>query len=88
MDRSLHEQTLDFLFKPTATLLRQYSRYVEPEEVTSLRERFESLKADLESAFVEGDVYEAYLIRQELKEVYQDLRHRIEQYKRESVVKV
>lgn len=88
MDRSLQEQALDSLFKPTATLLRQYSRYVEPEEVTSLRERFKSLKADLESAFVEGDVYEAYFIRKELKEVYQDLRQRIEQYKHEPVVQV
>lgn len=88
MDRSLHEQTLDFLFKPTATLLRQYSRYVEPEEVTSLTKRFHDLKLDLESAFTDGDVYEAYLIRRELKDVCQDLRYQIKLFKREAVVNV
>ncbi len=88
MDRALHEQTIDFLFTPTVMLSRQYGRYVEPEEVISLGKRFESLKLDLESAFTKGDTYEAYLIRQELKEVCHDLSHRIDLYKRGSVVKV
>lgn len=88
MDRTLHKQTIDFFFKPTVTLLRQYGRYAEPEEITSLRRCFDSLKLDLESAFTNGDTYEAYLIRQELKEVCHDLRQRIDLYKQESVVKV
>ena len=88
MDRALHEQTIDFFFKPTETLLSQYSRYVVPEEVISLRKRFESLKFDLESAFTNGDMYEAYVVRQELKEACQDLRERINIYKREYAPKV
>lgn len=88
MDRALHEQTIDFFFEPTETLLGQYSRYVVPEEVISLRKRFEFLKFDLESAFTNGDIYEAYIVRQELKEVCQDLRERIDLHKREFVQKV
>jgi hypothetical protein len=88
MDRSLQEQALDFLFKPTATLLRQYSRYAEPEEVTSLAKRFDDLKLDIESAFANGDLYEAYLFRGELKDVCQDLRRQIGLFKREAVVNV
>ena len=88
MDRMLREQTIDFFFTPTKTLLRQYGRYAEPDEVTSLRMHFDSLKLDLESAFNEGDTYEAYLIRQELKEVCHDLRQRIDVYRRESVARI
>ena len=88
MNRSLHEQTLDFLFKPTITLLKQYSRYVEPEDVTSLTKRFDDLKFDLETAFTDGNVYEAYLIRGELRGVCQELRYQIELFKREAVVHV
>jgi hypothetical protein len=88
MDRTLHEQTIDFFFTPTKALLRQYGRYAEPEEVTSLRMHFDSLKLDLESAFTIGDMYEAYLIRQELKEVCNDLRQRIDVYRQESVARV
>lgn len=83
MDRVVREQAIEFLFEPTENLLQQYGRYVDPDEVADLRARFNGLKLELNSVFERGDIYEAYLIRSELKELCHEVRQHVEQERKQ-----
>ena len=83
MDRIVREQALEFLFKPTENLLQQYGRYVNPDEVAGLQARFYDLKLELSSVFEQGDIYEAYLVRSELKKLCHELGQQVERQRKQ-----
>jgi hypothetical protein len=83
MDHIVREQALDFFFKPTENLLQQYGRYGERDEVAALQAYFDVLREDLSLAFDSGEIYEAYIIRQELKRLCHNLQQQIEVYKQQ-----
>jgi hypothetical protein len=83
MDHIVRQQALDFFFKPTENLLQQYERYVEHDEVAALQMDFDDLREELDLAFDSGEIYEAYIIREELKELCHDLQQHIELHKQQ-----
>lgn len=75
-DRS--ETTVELLFHRADELVGQYGRYVDAGEVSSIRRRFASIKLELEQALANYEASEARLIREELRQLSQELQRRVD----------